>query len=128
MNASITQYKKAIKKQLLCCGATKKKLLTRLQTSLAEFEEEHPAPDTGILYDAFGPPEEMAKTLMEGVSGKEIEKYRRKKVVLRVIAGILVAALLLFTIYVFVVKQRPIVSSTEYHDYGPISTEANPEE
>lgn len=128
MNASITRYKKALRKQLLCSGTAKKELLARFQKSLVEFQEEHPAPDMQTVYDAFGPPGEMAKTLMEGVPQRDVEKYRRRRRFLRLIAGILAAVLLLFMLYVFIVKQKPIVSDWEFHDQGSFSAEVNPEE
>lgn len=91
--------------------------MLRFQSLLKGFLEDYPSPTTQELYTAFGTPEELAKSFSADIPPEEAARYWKKQKVRRVIAGILVALLLLATVYVFFVKQKPLVSVDEKFDY-----------
>ena len=120
MTACIKKYERAVKKALHCGRAAKARLLARFHGSLQTFLEENPSPNAQALYDAFGPPEEMAKLLMEDTTEAERAQYRRNKLLLRIGAVILIAAILLFSIYVCFVKSVPV---QQYNEFSIITHE-----
>lgn len=102
------RYRRALKKKLHCCGDTRKTLLEKFDHSLNSFLEEHPTVTQPDLINAFGPPEEMANILMEGVCPQEQTRYDKRKLFFGITIGILVVVLLLFTMYVCFVKEIPM--------------------
>lgn len=112
MTNETAKYRKAVKKQLLCCGNVRKRLLEKLDTLLASYTEENGAVTAEDLILAFGPPEETARTLMAEVTPQEHTLYRRRKVAIRILSGILSAFILLFTVYIYFIKSIPV----EYHN------------
>lgn len=108
MTECIKKYERSVKKALHCGKAAKVRLLARFHDSLQTFLEENPSPDAQALHDAFGPPEEMARLLMEDTIEAERAQYRRNKLFLRISAGVLVAAILLFAIYICFKKSEPV--------------------
>ena len=123
MKDTIFQYERLLKKHLRCTIAVKKRLLERFRSVLFMFSGEHPEPSISQLCEAFGPPEEMAQVLMTEVSPEEMAEYRRNKRTRRVVAGVIAAALLLFTIYVYFEKQKPLVMIDKANELGVVSTE-----
>ena len=119
MTECIKKYERSVKKALHCGKAAKVRLLARFHGSLQTFLEENPSPDAQALHDAFGPPEEMAKLLMEDTTEAERAQYRRNKLFLRIGAVILITAILLFSIYVCFVKSNPV---QHYDDFSVIET------
>jgi hypothetical protein len=113
MNNSVTRYEKELKKKLPCRRSEQNKLLSRFHVMLGSFLEENPAPTAEELHTAFGPPEAMAAVLSDGISPEEKARYQNGMKLRRVIVGVLAALLLLATIYVFFIKQRPITSVDE---------------
>ena len=113
MNNSVTRYEKELKKKLPCRRSEQNKLLSRFHVMLGSFLEENPAPTAQELRAAFGPPEAMAAVLSDGISPEEKTRYQNGTKLRRVIAGVLAALLLLATIYVFFIKQRPLISVDE---------------
>lgn len=113
MTNALTRYKKAMKKNLRCCGSTKARLLERFDHTLAPFLAECPAPDEAALCAAFGPPESMAALLMAGMSVDEVMRYRRKSLIRYIAAGLLAVLFLGLTVYVYFIKQIPIVVKDE---------------
>ena len=65
-------------------------------------------PNYDQMVTMFGPPEEMARTLMEEVTQVEMHAYRRSK--LRMVAAGVAACVLwvMFTAYVYWMKTIPI--------------------
>ena len=115
MNSSVTQYERAVKKQLTCRNSVRKKLLERFHVMLNSFLEENPSPTAEDLRIAFGPPKAMAEVLSEMISPNEHSNYRRGKTFQRFILAVLIVLLLLTTIYVFFEKQNPIVVVDDYY-------------
>lgn len=119
MTECIKKYERSVKKALHCGKAAKVRLLARFHGSLQTFLEENPFPDAQALHDAFGPPEEMAKLLMEDTTEAERAQYRRNKLFLRIGAVILITAILLFSIYVCFVKSNPVQHYDEFSVITP---------
>lgn len=82
----VTQYKKALRKNLPCSGKVKRRLLSKFNASLSSFLEEAPTPGMDELYTAFGAPGEMASILMEEVTAEEMACYRKNSMATQIIA------------------------------------------
>ncbi len=108
MNHSAVRYKRKLKRKLQCSRGTKADLLADFTHSLDGFLDENPDATFADLGNAFGPPEEMAKTLMEQVSEQETHTYKRQQFLLHIVAIILAIVLLLITLDIFLIKQRPL--------------------
>lgn len=108
MNSSAVRYKSKLKRKLQCSRGTKAELLADFTHSLDGFLDENPDATFADLGSAFGPPEEMAKTLMEQVSEQETRTYKLHQFLLHIGAIILVIVLLLITLDIFFIKQRPL--------------------
>lgn len=95
---------------------------------LDSYQNEHPSPSAEDLRAAFGPPEELASLLSEFLTEKDRLCYRSKKQFLYATAGVLTAALLLFSLYVFFAKNLEITTIDKIYIYPEelISTPSSP--
>lgn len=119
MNRDLVRYRRAVKRQLHCAGKTRRALLQRLQSMLDFFLDEHPAATAEELKTAFGPPETMALLLCESLTEADRRDFHHRQLFLYVSAGIMATALLVFSIFVFFVKENPIISVDTYSvDYS----------
>lgn len=110
MNHEAVLYEKALRKQLHCTGNTKKHLLQRFHSALTTYLEDHPSPTASDLQTAFGPPEDMAKVLMENVSEAEVKTYRKHTLFLKIITVVLLAIILIQVIYSAFFKDYTLVT------------------
>ena len=101
MNKYAEQYRKKLKACLQCSSKTKKALLDSFDRSLEYYLEECPEPADKELHAAFGPPEEMAWVLMEGITTQEIAKYQVRQTLKGVSVCILVMLLLIACVYAY---------------------------
>lgn len=108
MNNSAARYKSKLKRKLQCNRGTKAKLLDEFSHLLDGFLDENPDAAYTDLSNAFGPPEEMAKTLMEQVSEQEICTYKMHQALLHIVAVVLAIVLIFITITVFFWKEKPV--------------------
>lgn len=99
------QYRRALEKKLRCGSETKKRLLDGFDQTLAVYLEERGEPTMDDLTAAFGPPEEMADTLMEGVTEQEKEQYHKTTLCLRIITSVLLALFIAFTVWLYFFKE-----------------------
>lgn len=113
MNNHAKRYKSKLKRKLQCSRATKAKLLEEFSHSLDGFLDENPDASFTDLSNAFGPPEEMARILMEKLSAEETRQYRLHTRMKRIVAALCAAAFLLFAVYVFFEKQKPLTFSED---------------
>ena len=109
MNRNIVRYQQQLKKHMPCGFRTRNGLLTQFRGSLSTFLEDIPEPTYEQLTDAFGPPEEMAKILMESVSPKERKTYQSGKCAIKIISFVMAALFVWFSLYVFFKKQFSVV-------------------
>lgn len=124
MNPSVAKYKKALNKHLRCTGKVKKRLLTKFDDALRLYLEENPSPDEMALQSAFGMPEDMAKILIEEVSPLENKRYQTRTVIHNVIIGLMIAIVVALAIYIFFIKQKPVVTYDTIYDDGIICSES----
>lgn len=113
MNEHVKQYEKQLRKHLACTRKAKEKLLNHFEYMLLHFLSDNGSPTTEDLHQAFGTPAEMAQTLMSEISPEERAQYRKRLLVKRVLIGILLAAFLVLTVYVYFYKENPINVSDE---------------
>ena len=113
MNHETLRYEQALKKQLRCTHTTRKHLLRQFHGFLIAFLEDHPSPTEADLRDAFGPPEDMAKVLVENINKAEIAQFDRQQKWKRIMVTILVALLLVLMVYIFFWKEKPVVGVSE---------------
>lgn len=86
------------------------------------FLEDHPSPTTDDLRDAFGPPEEMAQVLMEGLSKEDRQKYLQRQNCKRILAVILVVLFFAYMTFVLFWKQKPLTSTSEIIVHSAVIT------
>lgn len=108
MNHSAARYKSKLKRKLQCSRGTKAELLADFTHSLDGFLDENPDATFAELGSAFGPPEEMAKILMDKVDEQETRTYKLHQLLLRIAAAVLAIVLIITTIDVFFWKEKPI--------------------
>lgn len=113
MNNSAARYKSKLKRKLQCNRGTKAKLLDEFSHLLDGFLDENPDAAYIDLSNAFGPPEEMAKTLMEQVSEQETHTYKQHQALLHIVAVVLAIVLILIAIIALLWKQKPVIRNTD---------------
>ena len=116
------RYRRALKKQLRCTKEVRSRLLAGFDNTLDAYLEEHTEPTTGDLSAAFGPPEEMASILMAQTTPQEQAHYRKKTIAIRALAYIVAGILVLFTIYIWFLKDIKVTSVDHSGIIGPTSS------
>ena len=106
---SVKQYERKLKKNLNCFPKTKATLIGSFRRSLEDLLVEAPEPTFDALVEAFGTPEEMAKTLMADVSSKEIARRKVFLYVKRAATVVLILLFLAFSFYIYVIKSIPVI-------------------
>ncbi|MGM9641055.1 MAG: hypothetical protein ACI3V3_06780 [Faecousia sp.] len=121
METSIKKYRRSLRRRLRCRRSTKALLMERFSDYQSRVLEEYPEPTTEQLVQAFGPPEAMARELMEEVPPQEQTKYRRNRIVCRICVGVLAVLLILLVAYGYYQKSIPV----EVNDTITIIDESN---
>lgn len=107
MTKGWNKYKREVKASLKCDRKLRRSLLSQLE----DFKDSSGVEDG--TYDqfaiSFGPPQEMASSLMESVSVKEIRKFQNEKKMWRFLLCIFVAVLVAGTLYIWFEKSNPVV-------------------
>lgn len=100
------KYLHELRHHLRCSRKTQNRLLEQFKAYQCDTIDD--TPDYDQMVTMFGPPEEMARTLMEEVTQVEMHAYRRSK--LRMVATGVAACVLwiMFTVYVYWMKTIPI--------------------
>lgn len=101
------KYKKEVKASLKCDRKLRRNLLSQLEDFKDSSGVEDGAYDQFAI--SFGPPQEMASSLMESVSVKEIRKFQNEKKMWRFLLCIFVAVLVDGTLYIWFEKSNPVV-------------------
>lgn len=120
---SAVQYRSAIKKNLRCCGNTKKRLLDKFDASLSVFLEDNPNATEVELVSAFGPAKVMAHVLMEDVNEQERSLYRKYKSLKQTMTIVSALILILLALYIFLIKEIPIEYTDELVENTTSQTE-----
>ncbi len=87
MNREINKYLRRVRRGLGCFR--KGARLSRLNASLEAFAVDYPASEYSQIVEAFGSPEEMARTLMGEIPPEESSAYFHRERVLKVAACIM---------------------------------------
>ena len=101
------KYKKEVKASLKCDRKLRRNLLSQLEDFKDSSGVEDGAYDQFAI--SFGPPQEMASSLMKSVSVKEIRKFQNEKKMWRFLLCIFVAVLVAGTLYIWFAKSNPVV-------------------
>ena len=107
MTKGWNKYKKEVKASLKCDRKLRRNLLSQLDDFKDSSGVEDGAYDQFAI--SFGPPQEMASSLMESVSVKEIRKFQNEKKMWRFLLCIFVAVLVAGTLYIWFEKSNPVV-------------------
>lgn len=121
MNTQEKNYRKQVRKALLCGRKEKKQLTAALDRDLARFREETPEPTAEELSAAFGTPEDVAASLMAQLPEGTAASYRKKTQMITWVVSAVMAVILLFSVYVCFIKEIPVkavddvdINGTEY--------------
>ena len=107
MTKGWNKYKREVKASLKCDRKLRRNLLSQLEDFKDSSGVEDGAYDQFAI--SFGPPQEMASSLMESVSVKEIRKFQNEKKMWRFLLCIFVAMLVAGTLYIWFEKSNPVV-------------------
>lgn len=107
MTKGWNKYKREVKASLKCDRKLRRNLLSQLEDFKDSSGVEDGAYDQFAI--SFGPPQEMASSLMESVSVKEIRKFQNEKKMWRFLLCIFVAVLIAGTLYIWFEKSNPVV-------------------
>lgn len=107
MTKGWNKYKREVKASLKCDRKLRRNLLSQLEDFKDSSGVEDGAYDQFAI--SFGPPQEMASSLMESVSVKEIRKFQNEKKMWRFLLCIFVAVLVAGTLYIWFEKSNPVV-------------------
>ncbi len=122
MADGMKQHRRVLKRKLRCSWGVRKRLLEKFDDAAFSYLENEPTPALAEVTEAFGPPEEMARTLMEEVTPKEAAAYKRGTILRRVLAGVAAAAVLAFAIYTFCWKEVGFTIIVETYEILPDGT------
>lgn len=115
MISAVEKYKKKLARCLKCFKITKKRLIGGLKPTFEAFLQDAPDADYPALCAAFGPPEEMAKQLMQEVTLEERKQHKKHWIITAVIIGVLASLFVGFTVYVYAVQATPT-----YFEYNTV--------
>lgn len=107
MTKGWNKYKREVKASLKCDRKLRRNLLSQLEDFKDSSGVEDGAYDQFAI--SFGPPQEMASSLMESVSVKEIRAFQNEKKMWRFLLCIFVAVLVAGTLYIWFEKSNPVV-------------------
>ena len=107
MTKGWNKYKREVKASLKCDRKLRRNLLSQLEDFKDSSGVEDGAYDQFAI--SFGPPQEMASSLMESVSVKEIRKFQNEKKMWRFLLCIFVAVFVAGTLYIWFEKNNPVV-------------------
>ena len=121
MNTQEKNYRKQVRKALLCGRKEKQQLTAALDRDLARFREETPEPTAEELSAAFGTPEDMAASLMAQLPEGTQKKFQKCKRVWKWIVSAVIIFLIAFFAFVAYTKEIPVkavddvdINGTEY--------------
>ena len=101
LDAALKRYYRSIRKDLPCPYKTKKKIMQQIQESVGLFLEQNPDADFNAIQLHFGEPQTIALSYIEDQNGPELlRKMRIKKSVITIVAGAVVAFLVIWSIAV----------------------------
>lgn len=109
MNQAVKEYRKKTVSFFQCDSKHRKKLVQEMDTCLAPLLDDVSEPDLQTLTDALGPPEALAKELMEEIPPQEVCQYKQRIKMRKwtgiCLAVVLVAVVLAVSVYAVFLKE-----------------------
>ena len=112
------RYVRELRIHLLCSFKVKKRLLEHFSVYRQNLLDE--PLDYDQMVAMFGPPEEMARVLMDEVQVAEQVRYRRNKRALNIVAAVLLAGIMMLSVYAIFIKEATVVEVKTYTYYGEL--------
>lgn len=109
------QYMRELRRQLRCSRKTQNRLLESFSAYHRNSIDD--TPDYDQMVTMFGPPDEMARTLMEEVTGEERNAYNRNILFGKTIAIAMALCFVIFSLYIMFIKEIPV----QYSEYTNVS-------
>ena len=119
MTDGMKQYRRVLKRKPRCSWGVRKRLLEKFDDAAFSYLENEPTPALVEVTEAFGPPEEMARTLMEEVTPKEAATYKRGVIFRIVVACILLASVIAGAVWVWICKETHFTITPAYYEVMP---------
>lgn len=110
------KYLHELRSHLRCSRKTKNRLLEQFTAYQRNTIDD--TPDYDQIVNMFGPPEEMARTLMEEITSEEQTAYAQSKLVKKIVTVLLATAFVLSSLYVMFWKEMSVVEVETNTYYG----------
>lgn len=110
------RYMRELRRHLHCSRKAQKRLLDQFTTYQRSNMDS--TPDYDQMVTMFGPPEEMARTLMEEITSEEQTAYAQSKLVKKIVTVLLATAFVLSSLYVMFWKEMSVVEVETNTYYG----------
>lgn len=106
------QYMRELRRHLHCSRKVRNRLIEHF--SAYQGGTVDGTPDYGQMVTMFGPPKEMAQTLMEEVTGEERNAYSRNILFGKIVAIAMVLCFVIFSLYIMFIKEINVIEYREY--------------
>lgn len=111
MSEGCKKYLKELRAQLPCSPKVRRRLLDQFESYRSNTQDSGSNCTYEQMVTDFGPPEEMARELMRDVTAEEHSAFRLCVLMNKVIVMVLFVALIIGTLFIWVIKDKPISSS-----------------
>ena len=100
-DSALKRYTRSISDALPCSGRAKKQIVSQIRESIVDYLREHREADLATVQAHFGTPQEIAAGYVDAQEAPALlRKMRNKKKVLMIVAGVMVAVLLIWSGYI----------------------------
>lgn len=106
------QYMRELRRHLHCSRKSRNRLLEHFTAYQCGTIDE--TPDYGQMVTMFGPPQEMAQTLIEEVTREERNAYRRNILFGKIVAIAMVLCFVILSLYTMFIKEITVIEYREY--------------
>lgn len=106
------KYLHELRRHLRCSRKTQNRLLEQFTAYQRNAIDD--TPDYGQMVTMFGPPQEMAQTLMEEVTVEERNAYSRNILLGKAVAIAMALCFVFFFMYIMFIKEITVIEYKEY--------------
>ena len=110
------RYLRELRSHLLCSFKVKTRLLGHFSAYRQNLLDK--PLDYDQMVAMFGPPEEMARVLMDEVQVAEQVRYCRNKRAMNIVVAALLAGIMMLSVYAIFIKETSVVEVKTYTYYG----------
>lgn len=110
------RYMRELRRQMRCSRKTQNRLLEQFTAYQMNSLDE--TPDYDRMVTMFGPPDEMAWTLMAEITQNEHSAYRRNRLILKAVAFVMAVSFVFFSLYIMFVKENTMIEVERKTYYG----------